>query len=572
MNSRTRVIATSLLIFAVLMYGLFLVWKWGVTRNYVAHDEVLLVSNKFGEKLPDHLVVVPPEDVERYKGIREDVLGPGRYFINPVFYDTQKLKTTTIRAGEPDKWQFAADGRLVNPETAPQIGLVTRKQGAPSPGGAEVVDAGFKGIQKEVLTPGTYKLNPFLYEIKEFPAVVIPPGSCGVVTRLFGESAEVVSATLSEIAAVTTAPSTNPSHQPAPDKKIPTRLVAGENQRGVLRDVLQPGIYYLNPRQYKVDILPIGYDAITLEHPTRPGEQNTSVRFLSADGYQVEADFTVVWGIAPADAPTIIANIGGWDVIERNVMRQAMISACQNEGSKYTAKELIQGSSRSKFQDDLSASMEKQVASRNIHVLLALIRNIAVKDATGQDQTEGLLATIQRANVEVERQITNRQKTETEKKRAELEQANKLVDVARETVASETKVKVANILAEGQKKAAEIDAQRELTIASVQLEISALEAQTTQILGKAGADVDRLKNEAEAKGAKLLIDAFGSPQAYNSYIFAKNFQPTDLRLIFAGPGTFWTDLKSFQEIGATKMIEQSQEQQRQQRDPAGSGR
>jgi hypothetical protein len=139
------------------------------------------------------------------------------------------------------------------------------------------------------------------------------------------------------------------------------------------------------------------------------------------------------------------------------------------------------------------------------------------------------------------------------------------VDVARETVASETKVKVANILAEGQKKAAEIDAQRELTVAAVQLEISALEAQTTQILGKAAADVDRLKNEAEAKGAKLLIDAFGSPQAYNSYIFAKNFQPTDLRLIFAGPGTFWTDLKSFQEIGATKMIEQSQEQQRQQR-------
>jgi hypothetical protein len=559
MNGRTRIIGAGLLVFLVLLYGLFLIWKWGVTRNYVAPDEVLLVSNKFGKSLGNDLVVIPPDKYDEYKGIREEVLGPGRYFINPVFYDTKKLKTITIRAGEPDKWQFTADGRLVNPETAPQIGLVTRKQGAPAPGGAEVVAAGFKGIQREVLTPGTYKLNPYLYEIKEFPAVVIPPGSCGVVTQLFGESGEVVSATLTEIAAVTTAPSTNPAHQPAADKQIPTRLVMGENQRGVLRDVLQPGIYYLNPRQYKVDILPIGYDAITLEHPTRPGEQNTSVRFLSADGYQVEADFTVVWGIAPADAPTIIANIGGWDVIERNVMRQAMISACQNEGSKYTAKELIQGSSRSKFQDDLSASMEKQVASRNIHVLLALIRNIAVKDATGQDQTEGLLATIQRANVEVERQITNRQKTETEKKRAELEQANKLVDVARETVASETKVKVANILAEGQKKAAEIDAQRELTVAAVQLEISALEAQTTQILGKAGADVDRLKNEAEAKGAKLLIDAFGSPQAYNSYIFAKNFQPTDLRLIFAGPGTFWTDLKSFQEIGATKMIEQSQQ-------------
>jgi hypothetical protein len=67
----------------------------------------------------------------------------------------------------------------------------------------------------------------------------------------------------------------------------------------------------------------------------------------------------------------------------------------------------------------------------------------------------------------------------------------------------------------------------------------------------------RLRNEAEAKGAQLLIDAFGSSQAYNNYIFAKNFEPTDLKLIFAGPGTFWTDLKSFQDIGAAKMSETS---------------
>ena len=69
----------------------------------------------------------------------------------------------------------------------------------------------------------------------------------------------------------------------------------------------------------------------------------------------------------------------------------------------------------------------------------------------------------------------------------------------------------------------------------------------------------KTKAEAEAKGAKLLVDALGSPQAYNNYIFAKNFEPQELRLIFAGPGTFWTDLKNFQEIGASKMIQQTQE-------------
>jgi hypothetical protein len=41
------------------------------------------------------------------------------------------------------------------------------------------------------------------------------------------------------------------------------------------------------------------------------------------------------------------------------------------------------------------------------------------------------------------------------------------------------------------------------------------------------------------------------------YIFAKNFAPQDVRLIFAGPGTFWTDLKTFEQVGASQMIQKA---------------
>jgi hypothetical protein len=144
--------------------------------------------------------------------------------------------------------------------------------------------------------------------------------------------------------------------------------------------------------------------------------------------------------------------------------------------------------------------------------------------------------------------------------RASLEQALKQVDVARETVASDANVKVANIMADGNKRSAESAAPRDLEVAQIALEIANLDAQRKLILGKAEADVARFKNEAEAKGAKLLVDAFGSPQAYNAYIFAKNFEPQDLRLIFAGPGTFWTDLKSFEQIGASKLLQPAPQQ------------
>jgi SPFH domain / Band 7 family len=547
---RIKAMIPGIFILVVLVYGAWLGWEWGVERVYVGPNEALVVLSKYGQALPSDMVVVPKDKYHQYKGVQEEVRGPGRYFINPVFYDTQRVPLLTIPAGDPKRWNWTPTGELSAPEAAPKVGLVTSKQGQTPPPGHEVVEAGFKGIQRQVLTPGTYKLNPYLYEVQIVPAVMVPPGSVGVVTRLFGERGDVVSVPLTtgkanppEVGA--------PSGAAAPAPQAASRLVVGEEQRGILRDVLQPGIYYLNPRLYKVSMMPVGYDAISLEHPQHP------VLFYSYDGYLVEADFTVVWGRTPADAPNIIANIGDIERVRQNVLEPAMKAACQNEGAKYTAKELIQGATRSKFQDDLSASLEKQVASRHLHVLLALIRHISIKDKSGKDT--GLLATIQRANIEIENQLTNKQKTETEKKKGELEQAARLVDVEREKIAAETKVKVANLLAEGKKTAAEIDAKRELEVAAIELQVAMLEAQREQILGKAAAQVERLKNEAEAKGMQLLVEAFGSPQSYNLYTFARNFQPADLRLIFAGPGTLWTDLKSFEQVGASTVLEQLRE-------------
>ena len=520
-------------------------------RVYVGPDEALVVTNKFGQPLPPDRIVVPTDD-NRFKGVQESVRGPGRYFLNPVEYEWQTTPLIEIPAGDPQSWQWNEDGTLKNPETAPKVGMVSRKQGKAPASGSEVVDPGEKGVQKEVLTPGTYKINPYLYEVTQQPAVVVPPGSVGVVTRLIGDIGQVSSATLTQIRANTSGPATQPGKETVTG---PTRLVVGANQRGILKDVLQPGIYYLNPRMVKVSIVPVGYDQIALDH-----DSGTGIRFYSYDGYLVEADFTVVWGRAPGDAPHIVANIGSAQKVEQNVIEPAMKAACQNEGAKYTAKELIQGTTRSKFQDDLSASLEAQVKSRNVHVLLALIRNINIKDNTGKDRTNGLLETIQQANVQVEVNLTKQQLTETAAVEAQLQQTLKLVDVAKETVTSETGVKVANIMADGQKQAAEITAQQELEVAKIALQIAQLDAQRTQILGKADADVIQLKSDAEAKGAKMLVDALGSPQAYNQYIFAKNFEPTELRLIFAGQGTFWTDLKSFQDVGAGKIVQQAQEQ------------
>ena len=521
-------IIVAVAVLCVLAIGLSVGGHWVFERVYVAPDEALMVINKFGDPLPSDRVVVPTEE-NHFRGVEQELLGPGRYFLNPIKYDWKIVKLINIPAGDPSHWEFTSDGRIQDSSAIPCIGLVALKEGKMPPPGVDVVDAGYKGIQRDVLTPGTYKINPQQYEVQILPATVVPPGSVGVVTRLTGEATAI-------------SPTTTP-----------TRLVDDPKQRGILKDVLQPGVYYLNPRLVKVTIVPIGYDAIVLDHGN-----NSSVKFYSSDGYQIEAEFTVVWGRGPADAPAIVANIGAVDQVRDNVIEPAMKAACQNEGARYSAKELIQGTTRSQFQDALSKSLEEQVSARNVHILLALIRNISVRDSSGHDQTDGLLATIQLTNVEVERDLTNQQETTTAAKKAQLETEQKLIEVAKQTVAADTQVKTATLHAEGEKAAAEIDAERDLKLADIEKQIAELDAQRTRILGQAGAQVQQLKNEAEAKGAKMLIDAFGDAQSYNLYMFAKNFEPTDLRMIFAGPGTFWTDLKSFQDVGASKILQQQQ--------------
>lgn len=553
--NRVSTIIKGVVALIVLSFGLWLTYKWTFMREYVPHDKALLVVGKYGKPLPPDRIVVPAGEEGRYKGVHEEVLGPGRYFINPVFYATEYVDLKEIPAGRPEQWKWDSDGSLQDADNvAPQVGLVTMFEGKDAAHGQEVVGPGEKGVQREVLTPGTYKINPRQRRVDLKPAVVVPPGSVGVVTRLVMGTASdsIVSSPLTIETTAATAPATLPATGPA-TRTAPSRVVVGATARGVLKDVLQPGIYYLNPRLAKVTVLPVGYDEVALHAP-----QN-AVRFLSSDGYQIVADLTVIWGRTPADAPSIVATIGTTEDVKLKVVEQAVRAACQNEGANYSAQEMIQGVTRSKFQDALHASLEKQLQPRRIHVLLALIRNIDIQDSRGTDQTQGLLMTIQRANIEIEKELTNRQKTLTATTAAQYEEALKLVDVAKEEVASETNVKVANILALGQKKAAEIEAAREVEVATVEQQVAMLDARRTQIMGKADADIDRLKNEAEAKGAKLLVDAFGSPAAYNQYIFAKNFQPQDLRIIFAGPGTFWTDLKSFQEIGASQSLERQQD-------------
>jgi hypothetical protein len=114
-----------------------------------------------------------------------------------------------------------------------KVGIVTSKVGDKLPEGEFIAERGQKGIWRSVLGPGKYRLNPYGYNIEIIDAISIPIGYAGVITSLSGQQAA-------------------------------SGEFAKDNQKGVREDVLQPGLYYVNPKEYKVDVLEIGINQVSL--------------------------------------------------------------------------------------------------------------------------------------------------------------------------------------------------------------------------------------------------------------------------------------------------------------------
>ncbi len=185
------------------------VWTWGFCRFYVEPDRMAVVIAKEGKPLDPGQILARGDQM----GIREAVLGEGRHFLNPVMYDWKVFPVVTIPPGK--------------------VGVVTSKIGQDLPQGEFLAEPGQKGIWRRVLGPGKYRLNPFGYEVRIEDAVVVPIGYAGVVTSLSG-------------------------------KQVPEGAFAGPDEKGVRAEILQPGLYYNNPREYQINVVEIGVNQVSL--------------------------------------------------------------------------------------------------------------------------------------------------------------------------------------------------------------------------------------------------------------------------------------------------------------------
>ncbi|MFN0198992.1 MAG: SPFH domain-containing protein [Planctomycetaceae bacterium] len=462
-------------------------------------------------------------------GVLEHMVGPGRHFYSPFWWECTLVEDVVVKPGE--------------------IGLASSKMGNDLPTGEFLVEGDLgatkhKGIIRRVFGPGRYRINDYAYKfeiVKQDAATVkyenrhngwvdIPAGYFGVVTNLTG------------------------------DKETGAKP-------GIQDHTLPAGLYAINPREQHLDLINVGYRELSISanlkmdqngdllfdesgEPMIAGD-DSGITFPSKDGFKIEMDFTAIWGVMPEQAPEVIRKFGNIDAIETKVIGPQIESICRNMGSKVGAVELLVGETRQVFQEDTTASFKAVLEEKDISLLYGLVRHMYIP--------REVRLPIQMSNIANELKLTRDQEQLTAKTEANLREEEQKVELESQRVELDTVKLVAEAVAQGQKEAEQTKAETQKMVAVINKETAELDAQAVVLLGKANADTEKLMQEAKSQKFQLAVDAFGSGEAYNQWVFASGLpEDIELNLLYAGQGTFWTDLKGFTDVMLGRQVQKQE--------------
>ncbi|MDX9868100.1 MAG: SPFH domain-containing protein [Kiritimatiellia bacterium] len=570
-------------------------WLWLFCRIPVPAGHMAIVTKKTGRPLPPGQILAGPGE----KGVQRDPLPEGRHFRDPVTHAWRIVPLVSIPVGK--------------------VGVVTAKVGRELPPGEILAaDKEGKGVWKDVLGPGTYRLNPEGYEITQLDAISIPIGYVGIVTSQTGEP-------------------------------VKPGEFAGPGQQGVMKDVLPPGLYYVNPRAHQVDVLEIGMNQVSingrsgsvvltksqisnassaldelqattiqkqqqkradyigrnsnllaqnevaaalgkgkevlgkalsrkapaassglskaygmagadkrrvLEAEERFAESaapaavrqtavpesvafgiNRFVEFPSRDGFQVLLDMTVEFELLPENISRIYMLYGDLPAVVEKIILPQVLSLSRIKGSSYKARDFIDGEGRQLFQKELTAELTRVMIDKHIVIHNAIIRHAEVPNE--------ILTPIQDSSLAKEQDLTNKARQDTARKQAELNTETAMIEQLRKQVEQETEKLVATTVAQTRNEVANIQAGTALAVAATNLLKAAVQAQITQVQGEAKVRAEYLTANEKALGEQLRAGVFKDPATLADLTFVDTLNPgAGIRILHAGEGTLWTDLKA----------------------------
>ena len=301
----------------------------------IANDEVGLLSRVYwASPLPaGHIVALDGE-----KGPQADTLSPGfhfRWLLN-VLYTVKRDKVVVVAAGHYGQL-VANDGDPLRPGQtfADQIGPIDKMLDA----AYFLTHHGQKGPQTVVITPGTYRINTYLWQVLPGDSTDVPKGFVAVV------KSNVHSAVNFGNLAVPVPQDCQPTKEnDLSGGKLAVPLVP-VGCIGIWDTPLLPGRYYLNEAAYQITLMDTrvqtwefkgGYTrrqvALTVDQQgniTQQMSQNDEpvsdayadkAVFLKVEGWDIPQELRVLVQIYPENAPIVVASVGSEQEVEHRII------------------------------------------------------------------------------------------------------------------------------------------------------------------------------------------------------------------------------------------------------------
>ena len=447
------------------------VFFWFFCRIEPGPGKIAVLIRKTGDNLPSGQVLALEKG---QKGIQLDVLPEGRYFRNPYTWGWEIQRILDVPAGE--------------------LGVMTRLYGDELPTGQIIANEGQRGIVREILRPGKYRINPYAYKVHTFRAINIKPGHVGVVTTLTGE--DVLNDEL-------------------PPGKRNTFMV-DEGLKGVSGMLLDPGTHYLNPYIY---------NTVEVNLQSQPFEMTGKdvISFLTMDGFTVTVEGYIEFAIDRDDAAFLTHRVGDMDDIIKKLILPRARGFSRIEGSKHPAVNFIVGETRQKFQNDLEEHLRSKAKGWGLDIKAVNIRKIIVPDEIASINRDRELAVQEAAKYE--------QQIVQAKSKAELTKQEMLAIQNREKVEADTRRIRAVIDAEQDQSVRLIAAQKELDVAKVEYEAALFQSEAILLTADGRKDAIAAQNEAEAAILKNKVDAFGTGDNFARYTLYGKLAPNVLSVL-----------------------------------------
>ena len=455
---------TLAVIFMLILFFIPAFW-WFFCRIEPGPDQIAVLIRKTGHDLaPDQILATEPDQ----KGIQLDVLPEGRYFRNPFTWGWRFHRITDIPAGK--------------------LGVQTRLFGNDLAPGAIIAAPDTKGIVADVLRPGKYRINPYAYKVELFDATSVKPGSVGVVTSLVGD--DVLQG------------------------EIPTeernQFLVADGRKGVVKEVLDPGTYYLNP--YLVNVIEVNLQSQRFEL-----SGDDAITFLTMDGFTVNVEGTIEFSLDRSSAALITHRIGDMDDLLKKIILPRARGFSRIEGSKQPAISFIVGETRQQFQDNLEAHLRDKCKDWGVSIKSVLVRNISPPDQ--------IASVIRDREVAVQNARMFEQQIAQAKSKAELVRQEMLAQQNKEKVEQDT-ARIRAVIKAQQEMAVQLTAaERELDVAKLDRDAALFQAEAKISWATAERDVIRLNNEAQAAVLANQVNSFGSGMGLARYALYQKIGP-----------------------------------------------